>query len=239
MSSFVTNCSINVGGDLKEEKSYIKFKIGRGEAEGEALHQLVQSGTGKIAAENEFLVYIRTTKTDFTKKDLSDYMHVKNEFHSLFSFINDKTQEAFDQMVTEGDVVNGQKWFTIDLTKAGKDYAGYDYALVKGVKEMSQILNKIKSNIAFEFAFKSSSDFTGLSMEKEVPESAREARLWWKQSRWPSISRYFKNFSMSISSDIDSCLMKEIVGVMNSNTGEDFPLEFCDLAKKLDSVEMT
>jgi len=166
-------------------------------------------------------------------------MHVKNEFHSLFSFINDKTQEAFDQMVTEGDVVNGQKWFTIDLTKAGKDYAGYDYALVKGVKEMSQILNKIKSNIAFEFAFKSSSDFTGLSMEKEVPESAREARLWWKQSRWPSISRYFKKFSMSISSDIDSCLMKEIVGVMNSNTGEDFPLEFCHLAEKLDSVEMT
>jgi len=88
MSSFVTNCSINVGGDLKEEKSYIKLKIGRGEAEGEALHQLVQSGTGKIAAENEFLVYIRTTKTDFTKKDLLDYIQVKNKNETLFKFLN-------------------------------------------------------------------------------------------------------------------------------------------------------
>jgi len=234
MSSFVTNCSINVGGDLKEEKSYIKFKIGRGEAEGEALHQLVQSGTGKIAAENDFLVYIRTTKTDFTKKDLSDYMHVKNEFDSIFSFINDMTQEAFDQMVTEGDVVNDQKWFTIDLTKTGKDNV-----LGEKVKEMSQMFNKVKANIAFEFAFKSSIDFTGLSMEKELPDySWDDAIQWWKESRWPSISRMFKNFSMSISSDMDSCLMNEIVGVMNSITGEDFPLKFCDLVENLDNLEM-
>jgi len=234
MSSFVTNCSINVGGDLKEEKSYIKLKIGRGEAEGEALHQLVQSGTGKIAAENEFLVYIRTTKTDFTKKDLSDYMHVKNEFDSIFSFINDMTQEAFDQMVTEGDVVNDQKWFTIDLTKTGKDNV-----LGEKVKEMSQMFNKVKANIAFEFAFKSSIDFTGLSMEKELPDySWDDAIQWWKESRWPSISRMFKNFSMSISSDMDSCLMNEIVGVMNSITGEDFPLKFCDLVENLDNLEM-
>jgi len=234
MSSFVTNCSINVGGDLKEEKSYIKLKIGRGEAEGEALHQLVQSGTGKIAAENDFLVYIRTTKTDFTKKDLSDYMHVKNEFDSIFSFINDMTQEAFDQMVTEGDVVNDQKWFTIDLTKTGKDNV-----LGEKVKEMSQMFNKVKANIAFEFAFKSSIDFTGLSMEKELPDySWDDAIQWWKESRWPSISRMFKNFSMSISSDMDSCLMNEIVGVMNSITGEDFPLKFCDLVENLDNLEM-
>jgi len=32
--------------------------------------------------------------------------------------------------------------------------------------------------------------------------------------------------------------MKEIVGVMNSITGEDFPFEFCDLVENLDNVEM-
>jgi len=137
-------------------------------------------------------------------------------------------------MVTEGDVVNDQKWFTIDLTKTGKDNV-----LGEKVKEMSQMFNKVKANIAFEFAFKSSIDFTGLSMEKELPDySWDDAIQWWKESRWPSISRMFKNFSMSISSDMDSCLMNEIVGVMNSITGEDFPLKFCDLVENLDNLEM-
>jgi len=235
MSTFVTNCSFNAGGALKEENSYIKLKIGRGITEADALRQLVNAGTGEDSSKKEFAAFYRTTKLDFTVEKLYEFAaNVDGDDNFVYSNNPD--------IITEGKIVNGQKWFTADLAKMKK---GDDNEFIQKdewmatVTGINQMLENVSANAALEFAFRSSGNFTGLSLRDENPNSQSE--YWASEGKWPeSVSRIFENFSYTMSADIDSKLVSELVGVFNALGMEDFfPPGFCGMFEKLDGLEMS
>jgi len=235
MSTFVTNCSFNAGGALKEENSYIKLKIGRGITEADALRQLVNAGTGEDSSKKEFAAFYRTTKLDFTVEKLYEFAaNVDGDDNFVYSNNPD--------IITEGKIVNGQKWFTADLAKMKK---GDDNEFIQKdewmatVTGINQMLENVSANAALEFAFRSSGNFTGLSLRDENPNSQSE--YWASEGKWPeSVSRIFENFSYTMSADIDSKLVSEVVGVLNTvGMGHLLPPGFCGLVEKLDGLEMS
>jgi len=189
MSSFVSNCSISVGAPINEEKSFIKFKIGRGEQEGEALRQLVKSGTGKDHSENLLPLYLRFGNTEANTPALVEYL--KN----------------FDQSgpSEEHEAVNGQRWMTVDLAKDPEQPDN----LVEIFNQQTKAFDDLKSNACLEFGYRSAEDLQGVNYDSQ--DEIQKMRT--EGDKCPSYSKLFRNFSTTFSSDIDSETIREMIRI--------------------------
>lgn len=210
-SRFYSDIRINVG-EVHQEKSFFKLKMGFNEGMVNQLINEIDLSTNKLVSNDDFSMYIRFGDTNTTLDSVNDMRpHLKRISNTSRDWDNTEEYPATER----------GKWFKVPCLPDHQE------------KQANSQFFNVAKDAHFEFNFRFMDDLQDTLFGDFLPNSPGEAKQMLKEGLMPSHSKLFENFCVELGADIEKDTLS------NFQEDKDLMEDLVKTVLQLNKVEMS